>query len=243
MKKIYLSLLLSFIMIGAFSQKIVINEGTTVINKKATNAWVSSINEDIDLMRKSFTRFAKDKYDVKTKKKSKQSLVIEKAKLPTISNKQGDLWVSFYPEGDNIKMSMAYLLGYDIAITSHEYPEEMKNLNLFYREFILYYKTEYFNSLVAEDTKRIKELSMELKKNQRELKSLSRTISRVEKSISKENDEVVKFDLNNKNIESKAKIQAKHEIVLNLKNEISKMTFSLDKIRHSFEKLESESFE
>jgi len=243
MKKIYLILLSCLFIMDAFSQKVTMNEEKILIDKKPTNAWVAVINENIDLVRKSFVRFAKDKYDAKAKKKNKRTLLIEQANLPTISDKQGDLWVAFYPENNTIKMGIAYSLGYDIAINSEEYPTEMSNLKSFFREFVVYYKSEYFNTLIAEDQKRIKELSAELRKNQKEFKSLTRSISKVEKTILKETDETVKFELNNQNIESKANIQAKHEIMLNLKEEITKVSSSLKTIKSSLKKLETEAFE
>lgn len=242
--KIY-AVLIAVFMIGlnSYSQQIEINEEKVLIDNKPVNAWVAVINEDIDLVRKSFIKFTKDKYDLNAKKKSRKSVVVEQANIPTISAKAGDLWLVFQPENNTIKIGVAFFLGYDIIINSEDYPTEMDNLKTFVREFIVYYKSEYFNTLIAESNKRLQALSKELKQNNKTIKELSRQIAKSENTMYKEKDEKVKFELGNKNIEYKSKIQASHEIIINLKEEISKVTTSLNEIKANLKKLEVEALE
>jgi len=242
MKKNYIILSLLFIVTGAFSQTVLINEGEITINKKPANAWVSVITDDADMVQKSFVSFAKDKYGLKAKKKGSDFAVIEQATIPSISEKQGDLWVAFYRDGKSQRMGMSYLLGYDISINSAEYPAEMKKLKAFYQDFMLYYKTEYYNAFVVKNTERMQDLSSDLSKVQKELKSLSKSSGKVEKSLSNESDDEVKFDLINENIELKALIKAKNEIELNIKKEISKVSSALDKEKAAFKRFETELF-
>lgn len=242
MKKIYTILLLAIFSLSAFTQQIEIFEGISTINEKPVSSWNSNFKDDIDLVRKSFIRFAKDKYDIKAKKGEKKNLILEQATLPDISDKRGDLYAVFTSENKQTKLGVAFFIGYDIPVNKQDNPVEMEKLKQFHKEFILYYKTEYFNTLIAENQKRIKELSSDLKKNQKELKSLSRSISKAEKSISKESDEDVKFELNNQNIEARARTQAIHEIISNIKVEINRVSSSLKDINKSLKDLENEGF-
>jgi len=242
--KIYFTILILLISgIINYAQQTEINEEKVLINKKLVDAWVAVINEDIDLVRKSFIRFTKDKYNLNAKRKSEKSVLIEQADIPSIISKKGDVWLIFLPEGRNIKMGIAFFLGYDIVLNSTEYPNEMAAFKDFTREFIVYYKTEYFNTLISENARRLKSLKKELKRSSKEIKVLSKQVSRAEKEILKTSDEKVKFELGNINIETKAKIQASHEIVTNLKEEISKVTKAIKEIKSSLRKLEMEVFE
>lgn len=242
--KVYL-ILVNMFMVGlnVYSQQLEINEEIVLINNKQANAWVAVINEDIDLVRKSFIKFAKDKYSLNAKKKSGKSVFVEQAYIPAISSNTGDLWMIIQPESSSIKMGVAFILGYDIVINSADYPAEMINLKKFVREFIVYYKSEYFNTLIAESNKRIQSLSKELKQNDKTIKELSKRVAKSEKAMLKEKDEKVQFELGNKNIESKARIQASYEIITKLKEEISSITTSLDGIRINLKKLEVEALE
>lgn len=185
-------------------------------------------------------RFSKDKYDVKSKKGKKKNLILEQVSLPNISEKRGDLYAVFDTKKGMTKLSIAFFVGYDIPVTSSDYPSEMTGLKDFYKEFTIYYRSEYFNTLIAENKKRIKQLSSELNKNQQELRSLARSISKAEKSISKTTDEDVKFELNNQNITARASTQAINEIVSNLEVEIRRVSASLKDINKALKNLENE---
>ncbi len=237
MKKLYPILIFFFLSVAAFSQQDEIFQGNSNINETNVESWDSYIKDDVDLVRKSFIRFAKDKYGLKTKKGKKKNLIIEQAILPGISEKRGDLYVILDTDKKMTKVGMAFFIGYDIPISSGANPTEMENLKIFFKEFILYYKTEYFNTLIEENKKRIKELSSELRKNQQELKSLSKSIKKADKTISQESNEDVKFKLNNQNIESRAKTQAINDIVSNIKEEIKRVSASLKEINKSLDDL------
>jgi hypothetical protein len=239
MKKIILAVLLLAAATSLFPQEIEIIEESVTVNKKQVSAWVSYMSDDIDMVRKSFIRFSKDKYDLKAKRDSKRVAIIEQADLPSISDKRGDVYLVLSSDKRITKLGIVFFVGYDIPVNSRDYPEEMRRLKDFHKEFIVYYKSEYFKTLIAENQKRIKDLSSELRKSQNELKSLSRSISKAEKSISKESDEAVKFELNNQNVEARAKTQATHEIISNLKSEIERVSASLKEIKSSLNRLET----
>lgn len=243
MKRVYSLLLFFAFAVTGFSQTREIAEDKVMINDKSVESWTAYFKDDIDLVRKSFIRYAKDKYDLKAKKGDKKNLILEQVTIPDISDKRGDLHALFSSEKKTTKLGLAFFVGYDIPINIQDNPLEMGKLKTFLKEFRLYYETEYFKTLISENQKRIKELSSDLNKNQQELKLLSKSISKAEKKISKEDDENVKFEITNQNIAARAKTQAIHEIITNLEGEIRKVSSTIKDINKSIKDLEKENLE
>lgn len=221
--KILASLAIIFCINSLTAQVVEINEEKVLIEKKMTPSWVFEVNEEPELIRKLFIDYTSDILGLNSKKKNNKSVLIEQSIVPGISDKSGDLWLVFNTN-DIVRASIAFFLGYDIAINSEDYPEEMEGMKDFTLDFIVYYKTIIVTEKIEDNSKRLEALKKSLLKQQNTGNELSKQIAKTEKKLLKESDEAKRFELNNENIERKSKISATNQIIENTKDEINSVT-------------------
>lgn len=241
--RIFLVALLLSIVSSSFTQTMSVVEKDVAIDGRFVPAWSAVVAEDIDFIKKSFSTYLRKSYDLTAKRKGSRVMVVEESTIPLISQNKGDLWLVFESEDERVNMCMSFFIGYDIIINSTDYPEEMRGLKTFLIDFMVFYKTEYFAESLENSTRRLEGLQRELKNNERQVDDLSGQIARTEKDLLKEKDDTKKFEMNNKNIGNKSKIDALTQIGENLKNEITKVSEDIQLIQEDIARLKVEAYE
>lgn len=221
MKSVILALAMITSSLFVSAQSIDIVEEQILIEKKNATAWLIGIEEDADLVRKSFITYIKENYELDTKKEKNKAVKVEQSVIPGLGLKAGDLWLVFNTKDDGLRMGFAFFLGYDISINSAEYPNEMHGLKELALEFVVFYKTGILNSLLTENTDRLDELNKSLLKLQKDKSDDVKRIAKIEKILLKEKDDEKRFKLKNENIELKSRDTATSQIIETTKAEIS----------------------
>ena len=207
MKKIYTTALCLLFYSGLTAQNFDISEETVSTDDIMISAWVVEVGSDLSFAKKTFSDYAKDNYNIKTKNLGKSVLLGEKLSLPTISVKRGDMKASFNTVGSSVKVGIGFLLGYDIFLSSEDYPDEMAKLKTFARDYLEFHYKEHYNEIIEGKEKQMKGLNKEIDKGQKEIKSLQKQIDRNNKKIQNETVEAKKVEMENKNELNAAKIQ------------------------------------
>lgn len=177
------------------------------IDEKVTPAWVLVVDEPEDAVRETCTDYAKDQLGVKLKKRGKDLLMAKEVKVPSISSYTGDLKIQMSTVQNQTQVAVAFMPGYDIALNSDEYPDDMENLRQFVRNMVKYHHVSNLQATIKSDKKRLQDLQRSMKKNQRESSKLDKSISRYERKInSDKTTESEKFDLKSDQEEARNRI-------------------------------------
>lgn len=155
-----------------------LDEQTITLDEVSVSAWVFPVAGSLDEALSDLNDFAKDRSDVRMKSDGREMMIGEKVSIPAISTNRGDLiGFGFSRDLDN-DLALVYRLGYDIALNSAEWPDEMENFRSYARAFMAY----HFDQSYA---RRIDELEKELKGFERDKSQLERKIGRLTKDINK----------------------------------------------------------
>ena len=212
------------------------------MDKASPNAWVISADDaPVDELRKEFRRYAKDRLDVKTKKSGRDMIVAEEATIARFSPQTGDLKARFYTEGNETKVAVAFMPGYDISLNSDENPDGMESMRQFAKNFVKHYKSEQLTERLEDREKRKKSIESDYKKNEREYRKLEKNISKVEKKMnSSKTEESEKFELKNEKIEDEARMMALDEVMANQQEEIQEVDGLIQEVRADLGSLETQ---
>lgn len=223
--------------------RVSVDEKEMKIGKNTLNVFVSTVGTDPEIVRKSFIRYVKQNLMVKLKHEGKNRMIAEKVKIPSFTDKTGDLIAKSYHEGNRAYLAVGFSMGYDLAINKNDHIDEAKKIEEFLFKYVIYHETNYFKDILKENQKRLNELVKTLGENEKEMKNLLSRIKKIDKSISKEKDPNTKFELSNENIANRARIQAINDITINLSNEIQKVNSNIENMNNSLNNLESQTIE
>lgn len=243
MKKIFISLSIAALCaIGpAYAQQYRPVEQPVSMDKTTPNAWV--INADdapVDELQKAFRRYAKDQLDVKAKRKGRDMVVAKEASIPRFSSRTGDLKAKFFTEGNQTKVAVAFMPGYDISLSTAENQEGMESMRMFVKNFVKHYKSEQLTAQLEDREKRKKSIESDYKKNEREYKKLNKNISKTEKKMnSDKTEESERFELKNEKIENEARIMALDEVMANQQEEIKDVSGLIRESQTAISQLET----
>ena len=194
----------------------------------------------IDELLKEFRRYAKDQLDVKAKKDGRDMVVAKEALIPRFSSSTGDLKAKFFTEGNQTKVAVAFMPGYDISLSTAENQEGMESLRIFLKNFVKHYKTEQLTAELEDREKRKKSIESNYKKNEREYKKLNKNISKIEKKMNADKtEEGEKFELKNEKIEDEARIMALDEVMANQQKEIEDVSGMIQESQTAISQLET----
>ena len=142
------------------------------------SAWVFPVAGAMDEAFDDLDDYAKDRSDVRMKKDRGEQMIAEKVSVPAISTHRGDLIGYGYSMGQRDALALIFRMGYDIALNSEEWPDEMENFRTWTRAFMAYHYEQSY-------ARRTDELEKELKSLERDKSQLERKIDRLTDDISK----------------------------------------------------------
>lgn len=228
------------------AQQINISEQDVVIDKASCAAWSLEITEDPAEVQKEFIKYMKGLADVSPNKKNKTSFIYTEMIVPGVSDKSGDLKGIIHNNNGINFLSVSFFFGNDLYINSEDFPEEMRGLKSLVINFILAYKTERYEALIAQKSDRLSSLNDKLTRSGKSVATLEKQIEKTNKSLmkaSEEEEDDKTFDLNNKLLELEGDLKTEKELIANTKIEVEKLSTEIQVAKDELTLLKMEEIE
>ncbi|PKQ70241.1 hypothetical protein [Raineya orbicola] len=232
--------LLGLLLVGNYvlSQSLAPYQKQITLEKINVDAWAAGIEKGTeDDLKDAFSAYVKKNFNLKSKKNGRHGLVVPEATLPQVTTRRGDLHVQFSNDTGRPEMAVAFMMGYDIYLNARENPQEMERFKEFFTTFLFNYYKEYYEKMIREKEKMLKDLRSQIADNEKKVKSLQSDIEKTQKKIAKESDQLKKTELENKNVVARRQIDALNEMnannnkqITNIENEINQIKMQMANI-------------
>jgi hypothetical protein len=176
--KTLLSLFSVIITGSVFGQNLTVTHSKITVSDITADVWSANLNDDMSFYEETFEDFTKQEFGSKSRNDGKNEEILEKVSIPQVTDKRGDLRLTFYTEGDRNKMGLSLLLGYDVWINPDEYPREMDRLRQFTRDYLRFHYVHYYNDIIDEDIKLIDDYEKSIEKSEKSIGTLNNQIAR-----------------------------------------------------------------
>lgn len=202
------------------------------LDKINVDSWAASVERGTeDDVKSAFSDYVSKNYKLKTKKNGKHGLIVAEANIPQITTRRGDLHVQFSSETGKLEMAVAFMMGYDIFLNSRDNAPEMERFKEFLANFLMDYYKGFYDKLIREKEKVLKDLRGQVSDNEKKAKSLQKDIESNQKKLAKEADQLKKTEIENKNVAARRQIDALNEMNSNLNKQISNYESEIAQIK------------
>ncbi len=222
MKKIILTSIFAFLLIGVYAQDIDVSEGTKAMREGSFNAYTVELEgASASFIESSWKDFMKD-YDAKIKKDKKQNLIVSEAvQMPRIGRTPLDVYVMISEDKSGLKTDFSVWFdtgsGYVNSIDMEVQSESAVEIVTEFATIVL--KQVALDNEKAEEEK--------LKKLNGELKKLESTEDDLRKSISKAQENILKWE---------KELRQNEDDIAGKKKEIRKQTDVFDEAKEKAKK-------
>jgi len=199
------------------SQNLTVTHSKILVSDVTADVWTSRLNDDKSFYEETFEDFTKQEFGSKSKSDGKNEELLEKVSIPQITDKRGDLRLTFYSEGAENKLGLSFLLGYDVWINPDDYPDEMERLRKFTREYLRYHYTHYYNDMIESDNKLIDDYKRSIEKSERSISNMRSQNTRNQERLQDESN-------NNRRSNLERKIGQNNSDIERLEAEIPEIT-------------------
>ncbi len=206
MKKILFVFLLWGSLQLAYSQDLTTTHTKIPVTDVVVDSWTAVLNDDMSFYKKTFVDFTKQEFGIKAKNSGKTELMVEKASINRVSDKRGDLRMTFITEGSDTKLALSFLLGYDIWINPQDYPEGMEQLRQLVRDYLRYHYTEYYNDIIEQDLKVINGHKKSIDKSEKSISNMRKQINKNEEKLKTETNANRQSSMAKKNLQNREDI-------------------------------------
>ena len=152
------------------------------------NGWVFPATGSQEEVLDDMKEYLKDRSDIKLKKDGDNLLVAEKVSLPAIITKRGDLIGYSHITEQYYSMAIAFKLGYDISLSTTEWPKEMENLKHYVKSFMIFHYEQVYARRIKELEKDLKEVEKDRDQAENKISSLTKKVNNNSKKIGKETE-------------------------------------------------------
>lgn len=159
----------------------------TYIDGKVT-AWVFSATGSQEEVLDDLKEYLKDRSDLKLKKGGDNILIAEKVSLPAISTKRGDLIGYSRITEQDYSLAVIFRLGYDISLSTTEWPTEMENLKHYVKSFMTYHYEQVYARRIKELEKQLKVEEKDRDQTENKISNLTNKVNNNSKKIGKETE-------------------------------------------------------
>ncbi len=202
------------------------------LDKINVDSWAASVERGTeDDVKSAFSDYVSKNYKLKTKKNGKHGLIVAEANIPQITTRRGDLHVQFSSETGKLEMAVAFMMGYDIFLNSRDNAPEMERFKEFLANFLMDYYKGFYDKLIREKEKVLKDLRGQISDNEKKAKSLQKDIESNQKKLAKEADQLKKTEIENKNVAARRQIDALNEMNSNLNKQIGNYESEIAQIK------------
>ena len=219
-----------------FSQLVTLKEDKMITKNETLTGWMFNVCDDLEYAKDDIKDFLKEKYDFKTKKDSKSTMVVPGIVLPNVTSKRGDLIIyAQHSELGNV-MGLSFMRGYDIFLNSEDDEKEMTYFREVAIDFIDYHYNSYYSNQINDLEKQLGSAKKDLSKKEGNISSMKKKEANLEKKTSKETDSNKKLDLENDLEKLQADIENTYDLLPALKEQIE--TLEEEKTKYKEELIE-----
>ena len=214
-------------------QHLFLEEQEITLADGKVNAWVFPATASQEEILDDFKDYLKGRSDLKLKKASDEMLIAEKVSLPAVTTKRADLIGLCRITEQYYSMAIVVKLGYDISLSSAEWPSEMENLKHYVKAFMVFHYEQVYAQRIKDLEKKVKDIEKVIGQTENKIESLNNKIGSNNKKITKETDtgKVGELEAENNTLEGD-KTQ--------LSNTLPDMVSQLDDLKTEIEKNKSE---
>jgi len=234
MKGVLIFLGVSSFYIATPAQDLTLIHRETAVTDVKVDSWAASLSDDKSFYEKTFEDFTKNEFGKKSKNNGQDEELLEKVSIPQVTDKRGDLRLTFFTEGTQTKLGLSLMLGYDVWINPNDYLEEMEKLKHLARDYLRFHYTEYYNSIIDKDMDLINSHKKSIEKSKKSINTMSSQISKNETKLSNEASASRRSSLERKNKQNRddiarleeetpvlqGKIESLDEHILQMKEEL-----------------------
>lgn len=195
MKKSLILLLTGVLFSGSlFSQvHLFLEEQEFIFDDGKVTGWVFPATGSQEEVLDDMKDYLKDRSDIKLKKDGDNILMAEKVSLPAITTKRGDLIGYSRITEQYYSMGIVFKLGYDISLSTTDWPKEMENLKHYVKAFMTFHYEQVYARRIKDLEKDLKGEEKERDQTEKQISSITNKINNASKKIGKET-ETAKID-------------------------------------------------
>jgi len=232
-------LLFSF---SLYSQDLMVIHRQIAVADVSVDSWSAPLNDNMSFYEKTFEDFTKQEFGTKSRDNGKNEELLEKVSIPQVTDKRGDLRLTFFTEGSQTKMGISLMLGYDVWINPEDYSEEMERLRHFSRDYLRYHYTEYYNDIIENDLKLISSNKKSIEKSEKSISNMRAQISRNEKKLNNETNSSRSGGLERKNQQNTADIERLESEIPELQGKIDSLDEHIQQMKDQLKYVEEQYF-
>jgi len=225
---------------SVFGQNLTVTHSKIPVADVTADVWSANMNEDMSFYEKTFEEFTKQELGSKSRDDGKNEEVLEKVSIPQVTDKRGDLRLTFYTEGDRNKLGLSFLLGYDVWINPDDYPREMERLRELTRDYLRFHYVHYYNDIIDEDMKLIDDYNKSIKKSEKSIVSMESQITRNRERLETETNSNRKSNLEKKNEQNQLDIERLEAEIPELQKKIASLNEHILQIKEKLKFVEDQ---
>ncbi len=200
--------LLGLLAVGSLSgQNLTVTHSKIPVSDITVDVWSANLNDDMSFYEGTFEDFTKQEFGRKSRNDGKNEEIIEKVSIPQVTDKRGDLRITFFAEDGRNKLGLSLLLGYDVWINPDDYPKEMERLKQFTRDYLRFHYAHYYNEFIEENLKSIKGYQRSIDKSEKSIGNMRSQTNRNEEKLKTETNPNRRQNLENKNSQNAQDIE------------------------------------
>lgn len=222
MNKIFLTWCLLFSS-SMYGQDLMVIHRQIAVTDVTVDSWSATLNDDISFYEQTFENFTKREFGSKSRDVGKNEELLEMVSIPQVTDKRGDLRLTFFTEGSQTKMGISFMLGYDVWINAEDYSEEMEKLKHLTRDYLRFHYTEYYNDIIEKDLELINGHKKSIEKSEKSIGTLRSQISRNEEKLKNEGNAKRQSNMEKKNQQNALDIER-------LESEIPELQTTIDSL-------------
>ena len=207
MKKLLLIIGIFHFSIYLVAQNLTLEHSKIPVSDVTVDVWSANLNDNMSFYEKTFENFTKKEFGSKSRDDGKNEELLQKVSIPQVTDKRGDLRLTFYSEGDRNKLGMSLLLGYDVWINPDDYPAEMKRLKQFARDYLRFHYSEYYNDIIDKDLKLIADYKKSIEKSEKSIGNMRAQIAKNEDKLDGETNGNRRASMERKNEQNRVDIE------------------------------------
>ncbi len=201
MKK-FLTLLFAGVLLSGLlnaQQHLFLEEQELTFADGKVSAWVFPAAASQEETLNDLKDYLKDRSDIKLKKEGDEILIAEKVSLPAVTTKRADLIGICRITQQYYSMAVIVKLGYDVSLSTAEWPTEMASLHHYVKDFMIFHYEQVYARRISTLEDQIKNVEKERDQTENKIGSLNNKISSNNKKIAKETDNGKINELNTEN--------------------------------------------
>ena len=242
MKEVLIFLSVSSFYLAAPAQDLTLIHREIAVTDVKVDSWAATLNDDKSFYEATFEDFTKNEFGTKSKNNGKDEELLEKVSIPQVTDKRGDLRLTFFVEGTQTKLGLSLMLGYDVWINPNDYLEEMEKLKHLARDYLRFHYTEYYNSIIDKDMDLINSHKKTIEKSKKSIGNMSSQIAKNETKLSNETSASRRSNLEKKNQENSGDIARLEEEIPLLEGKIDSLDEHILQMKEQLKYVEEQYF-